>query len=396
MPRLSTFVLCVLFTLNAVAGESVSRPGVLHLNLDQAIQMALAKNFSIEVSRFEPRIARERVTSALGRFDPEFTLRRTFSENTQRDFFFDERHISRTSILQGESVSAALSGLTPLGTTYDLSLGTRLSSGTSNNFDEDFTSEATIALRQPLLRDAGPNANLAQVRIARNNLLVSEWQLRQRVIDVITETVFTFNELHLAHENLALALRSRALAEQTQKDNIRRFEIGTMSPLNITTARAEVALREEAVIVAQRLVKDNENFLKQLVTDDLEPMLAVQVEIDPPPSPAFRADVPAGPGRGFTLASRLSSGRPRSRTAEHQSLVLQKSGASAAGPDRKPQLARLRQRRRHQSRPTVSPRPDGLDRRRDFQRADSESRRTRCGERSAPFRGSGACQFAAS
>ena len=118
--------------------------------------------------------------------------------------------------------------MTPLGTTYDLSLGTRLSSGTSNDFDEDFTSEATISLRQPLLRDAGPNANLAQVRIARNNLLVSEWQLRQRVIDVITETVFTFNELHLAHENLALALRSRALAEQTQKDNIRRVEIGTM------------------------------------------------------------------------------------------------------------------------------------------------------------------------
>jgi outer membrane protein len=294
MPRFSIFALSVLFTWNAVAGESISRPGVLHLNLDQAIQMALAKNFSIEVSRYEPKIARERVTSALGRFDPEFSLRRTFSENTQRDLFLDERHVSRTSILQGESVSTALSGLTPLGTTYDLSLGTRLSSGTANNFDEDFTSEATIALTQPLLRNAGPNANLAQVRIARNNLLVSEWQLRQQVINVITETVFTFNELHLSHENLALALRSRALAEQTQKDNIRRFEIGTMSPLNITTARAEVAAREEAVIVAQRLIKDNENFLKQLVTDDLEPMLSVKVEIDPPPSPAFRADVPAG------------------------------------------------------------------------------------------------------
>ena len=47
------------------------------------------------------------------------------------------------------------------------------------------------------------------MRLARNNVLVSEWQLRQRAIDVMTQTVFSFNELHLAHENFELAKRSR-------------------------------------------------------------------------------------------------------------------------------------------------------------------------------------------
>ena len=308
------------------AGETVSRPGLLHLTLDDAIRMALAKNFSIEVTRFAPRIARERVTSALGAFDPNFNVRWDSSEDTRRDFFLGARHVSRTSILQGDSASTGLSGLTPWGLTYDAGLATRLRSGTSNEFNEDFSSEFGISLNQPLLRGAGTAANLSQVRIARNNVLVSEWQLRQRAIDVLTQTVLIYNELHLAHENLKVAERSIALAQRTLDDNITREKIGVMSPLNITTARAEVAARQEAVILAQRQVKDNENFLKQLVTDDLAPMLAIQVEIDPPPSPAFRADVNSG------IATALEN-RPEYRQAvleleqRHISLAFQKNAA---------------------------------------------------------------------
>jgi outer membrane protein TolC len=67
-----------------------------------------------------------------------------------------------------------------------------------------------------------------------------------------------------------------------------------MSPLDVAEARADVAAREEGVILAQRAIFDNENILKQLVTNDIERMLDVRVEIAPPPSPPFRADVRAG------------------------------------------------------------------------------------------------------
>ena len=296
MLRRLRLVIALLLPITALAGDSVSRPGVLHLSLDDAIRMALAKNFSIEVTRYEPLIARERVTSALGTFDPNFTAKWTAGEDTRRDLFVGPRHTSDTLISQSSDVSAGLDGRTPWGLRYDAGVSTQLRSGSKNGFDENFTSEISVGLTQPLLRGAGTTANLAGVRIARNNVLVSEWQLRQRAIDVLTQTVFIYNELHLAHENLEVAERSRSLAQQTLDDNIKRADIGVMSPLNITTARAEVASRQEAVILAQRQVKDNENFLKQLVTADLEPMLAVQVEIEPPPSPAFRADVAAGIG----------------------------------------------------------------------------------------------------
>lgn len=328
-PRLRTALLAALSFFPAVAfsGESVSRPGVLHLTLDDAIRMALAKNFAIEVTRFTPKIARERVTSALGAFDPNFTARWNSSEDTRRDFFLGtQRHVSSTAISERGAATAGIEGITPWGLSYNAGLSTDFLTGTGNNFNEDFASQFSISATQPLLRGAGTSANLFQVRIARSNVLVSEWQLRQRAIDVLTETVRIYNELHQAHENLIVAERSRALAQQTLNDNIKRAEIGVMSPLNITTARAEVASREENVIFAQRQVKNNENFLKQLVTNDLEPMLAIQVEIEPPPSPAFRADVRAG------IAEALER-RPDYRQARldleqrHISLAFQKNAA---------------------------------------------------------------------
>lgn len=283
-------VFIVPFTV-ALAGETVTRPGVLHVSLESAIRMALAKNFSIQVERFEPQIARERITSELGRFDPKFDISATRGEVTRRDPLLGDisRNVART-----DDLSTGIGGLTPWGLTYDFGLGSRNLTGTAGRFDDNFSSKGSFSLRQPLLRGFGTDVNLAQVRIARTNALVSEWQLRQRVIDIVTQTTFVFNELHLAHENLEVANRSRALALQLLTDNERRAEIGVMSPLNVTTARAEAAARQEDVILAQRQVKDNENFIKQLVTNDMESMLSTEVSIVPPRAPAFTVDVRAG------------------------------------------------------------------------------------------------------
>ncbi len=296
--------------LFAGENETVVRPSALRLTAESAIHAALAKNFSIEVQRFEPRIAKERVTSALGRFDPVFDLSVQRDETSQRSAFrpggqLDPITLQPTPFSAGglqpvrrvdrlDNFSAGLRGSTPIGLGYDLGVGARNNLGIFNQFTDDIVSNASLTLTQPLLRGAGTAVNLAEVRIARNNVLVSEWALKNRIIDIITTTTFVYNELHFAHENLRVAERSRALAQQLFGDNQARVKIGVMSPLDVTEARAEVAAREEGVILAQRTVLDNENLLKQLVTNDIERLLDVRVEIAPPPSPAFRADVPAG------------------------------------------------------------------------------------------------------
>lgn len=274
--------------------KRIVRPTTLHLSLDKAIQMALSKNFTLEVERFEPQIASQRVTQELGRFDPVLNASASRSEQTIRDRFDGDRHFSINDISRVDRLSIGVSGTTFWGLDYDLSTGTNNRTGTANFFDEFFGSDVNLSVRQPLLRGFGTDSNLANLRIARNNQLVSEWALKQRVIDVVTSTITTYNNLHLAYEALKVARGFRDLAKQLLDDNIMREKIGVMSPLDITTARAEAASREEAVIVAERLVKDNANFLKQLITRDLERLLDVSVEIDPPPTPTFASDVHRG------------------------------------------------------------------------------------------------------
>lgn len=296
-------LLVVLLPLAALAGDEVGsrRPTLLRLTAESALHAALARNFSIEVQRFEPRIARERVTGVLGRFDPVFDLSVQRDETSQRGDFAAGVRLPVRRVNRLDNFSAGLSGATPLGLGYDLGFGSRNDLGIFTQFADDITTTASLTLRQPLLRGAGPAANLAGVRIARNNVMVSEWALKKRVIDIITQTAFVYNQLHLAHEGLRVAERSRELARQLLADNEARVKIGVMSPLDVAEARAEVAAREEGVILAQRAILDNENLLKQLVTNDLERLLEVRVEIAPPPSPAFRADVPGGIRAALTL-----------------------------------------------------------------------------------------------
>lgn len=283
-----------LLPAHAGTDAPVSSPGVLRLTLDSAIRMALAKNFSIEAELYGPNIAREVVRSELGRFDPNFEIGLDRGEDTQREIFIDGQRLESSSITTVDNLRAGLNGLTPLGTTYDFGLSTQRRTGTFNTFGEDYRTQAGLGLRQPLLRGFGTDVNMAQVRIARNNVLVSEWQLRLRIIDIITQVVYVYNDLHLAQENLVVAERSRELALKLVEENSQRVEIGTMTPLDMTTARAEAASREEAVILAQRSIRDNENFLKQLVTSDMERMLSISVEIVPPRTIFFSADVIRG------------------------------------------------------------------------------------------------------
>ena len=288
MSKLRTFLLLI---AGMTSAEAANQP--LKLDLHEAVRLALGKNFQIEAERFNPKIARERERSAWGRFDPQIDLSNTIGEAAIRSRFQTDpvtgagRRTGLRDTTQSSAWSAGVTGVTVWGLGYDVGASTR-------KVGELWDTEVGLSLRQPLLQGFGSDANLATVRISRNNVIASEWALKDRIMLVITDVIAVYNDLHFAQENLEVARRSQDLARQLLKDNIKRVEIGVMKPLDVTTAQAEVASREEAVITAARTVKDQENFLKQLVTADLLPLLGRSVSIDPPPTPAFRDNVVQG------------------------------------------------------------------------------------------------------
>ena len=293
--------------------------GTLDINLRDAIQLALGKNFQIRAARYTPQIARANQLSASGKFDPVAGVSVTYDSNNQELRTLNNNLVAPTvtpgsptpdlfAVQTGTEVDSSITGLTPWGLTYDL--GASTTRNTNNRRANDtFNSFVGIDITQPLLRNFGTDANLANLRIARADRAISEWTLRDRIINVITDTVNTYCELFFATENLAVEERSKELAAQLLRDNLKRAEIGVMSPLDVIQARADLASREERVLVAQRSMLDNENFLKQLVTDEVFRVLDTRLTIAPLPAlPGFRAD----PEKDFPKAFEL---RPDYRQA---------------------------------------------------------------------------------
>jgi len=271
----------------------IAEEEVIELDYATSIQRALARNFEIRVEEFSPRIATAEQLSASGIFDP--TVELSYEYDARQD---ELRALSSDLTVNqtlpggaspplfirrdGENFDGGIVGLTPWGLTYDLGFNLNRDSDTRRDIDR-YETFLGITATQPLLRGFGTDVNLAGIRIARADRAISEWQLREAVIDVLTRTITTYNDLWFAINNLEVEERSRELARRLLDDNIKRAEIGVMSPLDVVQAQADLAAREERVLVAERLLADTQNFLKALVTDELTNFLDTKITILPPP-----------------------------------------------------------------------------------------------------------------
>jgi len=271
------------------------------LTLADAIQRALAKNFTIRLSGFDAAISAAGVTTALGKFDPVLTGRFTKSEaeNPQLlDLSTGLRPAATRSLTDDAQLS--VDGLLPWGLSYSLGASRTNSRGTFNLFADSFSTFAGVSGRQPLLRDFGFGPTLASLRIAQRDRAISEWEFRQAVIDTVTRVTIAYHELNFARASRRSALRSRELAAALLQENETRFRVGRISEFDVTSARSRLASREENILIAERRVRDAENFLKQLITDERTPaLLDYGLEIEPPLAPP---SVPVDAATDFRLA----------------------------------------------------------------------------------------------
>ncbi|MDQ7087643.1 MAG: TolC family protein [Acidobacteriota bacterium] len=123
----------------------------------------------------------------------------------------------------------------------------------------------TLQFTQPLLRNYGLSINRTQIEQAKNTLRITEAQFRDRVMEVIEAVEAAYWDLVGARRQQAVAERSMKLAEDFLRQTKVKVEVGTLPPIEITTAEAEVAGRDEALIVAENEVRDAEDNLRALM-----------------------------------------------------------------------------------------------------------------------------------
>ena len=106
--------------------------------------------------------------------------------------------------------------------------------------------------------------------------------------------------------SLDVARQSLELAHESLRNTRTRVEIGTLAPIDVIEAEAEVAQREEAVILAEASIGQTEDRLRSLVFDPEHARLLDH---------AHRADRSgAVPGAGGDVDAAISARSPSAPT----------------------------------------------------------------------------------
>jgi outer membrane protein TolC len=134
-----------------------------------------------------------------------------------------------------------------------------------STFNPSFTSSLTLGLTQPLLRNLKIDSARSQLRLAKKNREISDLQFQEIVVNTVATTKQAYYDLIFSIDNLEAARKNLALARKLLDENEIRVKVGTMAPLDVVQAQAEVASREEGVIVAENTLAEAEDILKRTI-----------------------------------------------------------------------------------------------------------------------------------
>ncbi|MFQ5847676.1 MAG: TolC family protein [Candidatus Methylomirabilales bacterium] len=238
---------------------------VMVLSLQESVLLGLKNNLDIVIEGFNPKIRAADITAAKAVFDPA-----AFAEVS----FTNTRTPGRSALSQrGTNVNQDLDF--NVGVRQDLPTGGNyeLRANNTRNFNNAvfftqagngtaYTSDLTLTLTQPLLKNFGVDVNRVEIKIAQNEREASLDRFRQTTMDVITQVQNAYWDLVFTLENLKVAERSLRVARELAELNRARVRAGVAAPVEITQAQAEVAAREAGVVVAEKQVRDAEDSLK--------------------------------------------------------------------------------------------------------------------------------------
>jgi outer membrane protein TolC len=253
------------------------------ITLPEAIQLALQHNYGIQIIRFSPEIARFNLRGSYGVYEPNLNFNTTRSYNSSPGGF-DPQGVSlpSTEIDEdsfGAGVGSGLGGYTPIGLRYGLSgnLSHREFTSVSGS-NEQYTGGAGINLQQPLLRDFWIDAPRMQIALNKRNLAISEWQLRDQLMQTITAVEEAYYNLIFMRENVRVQQTALKLANELLAANKKRVEVGQLAPLDERQAESQVASTVADLIEAERNYLVQQNTLKNLITDNFAEWADVIIE----------------------------------------------------------------------------------------------------------------------
>ena len=306
--------------VNSPRIEQLIREGKLELSLQDAVELALENSVDIAVARYYPWISDVGILKAssgssgygtpgaaiagssaslnpfafvINSYDPLLTSSVSFDD---RKAPINNPFISGTGlgsltaasiVIHTNQYNTQYSQYFPTGTSMTVTFdNTRSSSNPTANFFNPYVQSSIFAsFSQNLLSGFGLTVNRRNIIIAKNNRKIADLAFTQQAITTTTNTITAYWELVYARENVKVQQQAVAVSEKLFNDNKKQLEIGTMAPLDVTRAEAQLATDRQNLIVAQTVQLQDEQTLKNAVTrNPLDPRI-INIEIIPTDKP---------------------------------------------------------------------------------------------------------------
>lgn len=269
---IACFLWLALACTPVTAAESAPEPSTptpaseISLGLEQAVRQALEQNVALAIERIAPRITATTVEEAKEDFDTtssaEVDYSETSSPRSSEQQAADGRASTETRRFGAEvGVDKKLS----TGTEIGLTGRTTNTQSTFNQFDDEYDTFAGLTLRHPLLKNSGSNAQLFRIRSARKRTDADWKSYRDEVENLILRVHSTYYELLFALADYKSKAKAVATAERLMVDNQNRYELGTMTPLDVSQAKSEVSQRISALLLAELQIQQRQYDLKRLI-----------------------------------------------------------------------------------------------------------------------------------
>lgn len=300
------------------AAETMARPGaaqgpVRRLSIEEAMALALEQNANLQVDRINPQVQDLAVSVARSAWTPAlFSNLQTRSQtNPPTDIFGGASRVTNENINSQVGVQQLL----PWGGASYTAFWNNARATTNNifsSFNPQLSSTMGFNFTQPLLRNFSIDATRQQVLVSRKNREISDVQLQQSIALTMRSVRNAYWDLVYAINNLDVQRQSLDLAQQSYRDNRARVEIGTMAPLDIVQAEAEVAQREEAVILAEAAIQSREDTLRALIANPVDQPEFWEMRLEPADLAEFRpiaVDVDAAVRNALASRTDLAAAR---------------------------------------------------------------------------------------
>jgi outer membrane protein TolC len=239
---------------------------IRRISIDEAVALALENNLDLQVDRISPQIQDLTVAQARSGYTPVFRSNIDWNDQTQPPASLLAGNASQI-VGNNSSYDFGFGGFNSWGGNYSLAFNNARAT-TNNiftNFNPQLASNISASYTQPLLRNFKIDGTRQQLLVSQKNREISDEQLRQSIALTTRNVRNAYYDLMYTVGNLNVQRQSLELAQQSLKDNRARVEIGTMAPIDIVQAEAEVAQREESVILAEAAISRAEDRLRALV-----------------------------------------------------------------------------------------------------------------------------------